>query len=267
MAAALRFESDPGEPLAFATRPHEPPPAGVARALAFELSSRGDRVPGRLELGPAPGPLPLVLLVDASPGAARPPALAEAASAWAADGAGVACVDLPLCGARSSPKLSELLAACLRESAPRDALARALVEDFLRQAVIDLRRSLDALSALPGIDASRVGLAGFGLGATVGAALCSVDARPHAVALAFCAAGPAPEPAEPRAYVAALAPRPQLFVHAAGEDAAPPDAAHALFEAAGEPKQQRWIEGPPAEREAAAARAAWEFLRPHLRPA
>jgi len=173
-----------------------------ARDLAF--SSRGDRVNGRVIL-PAEGggPLPVVLLqADPATDGSEPPG-----SDWAALGAAVATIDLPLHGARADLKLRALLPRA-GESAPD--WRRALGREFTRQAVIDLERTLDALSALEWIDPDRIVYVGFGLGGRLGAAFCALDPRIRAAALAPSTRGPELDGAEPDAWMARIPPRPLL---------------------------------------------------------
>ena len=176
------FEPDPGEPLGFECRPISA--QGVLAGLrlhSFRLSSRGDRVFGRLRLpAEASGPFPLVLLEHGAGGAKDAPYLDATAARWVRAGAAVASIDLPLHGERKNPKLGELLLGALREPASLDTVRETLLVDFVRQAVVDLRRSLDALLAHPEIDAERAVYAGFSLGAIVGATFCAFDGRPRA---------------------------------------------------------------------------------------
>ena len=167
--------------------------AGPGRPQAFELSSRGDRVPGELWLPDAGrAPVALVLHQDASGAAAG----AEAAvSAWLDAGLAVASIDLPLHGARASAKLSARLAGA-GGTPTRDALSCELLLDFARQAVLDLRRCLDALPGLLPLDARRIAFAGAGLAAALGALLCAQEPRLRAAVLAEVA-GRLPAELEP----------------------------------------------------------------------
>ena len=179
-------------------RPHAESPARVTRrsdapdpgfeSLAneqFELVSRGDFVNGRLDgpVDPASGARPLVVLLHDAAADARDEALGVAAD-WAGKGVLVARLDLPLHGHRKSPKLSERLVngcAALADGAPLDADTRALVEEFARQSVSDVLRTIEALGAEDDVDAGRITLIGLGLGAQVAA-----WAAPHAAGLAAC---------------------------------------------------------------------------------
>ncbi len=197
------------------------------RTQELEFASRGDRVTGHLIL-PAQGggPNPLVLVQHAL-GDSAPGVLAALGASWALAGAAVAAVDFPLHGARADQKLLRLLAD------GRDSRGAILAAEFAQQAVIDLERTLDALSATAWIDAERIAYVGFGLGGQIGSAFCALDPRPAAAALApgvGAALASGPDPAH---YLGRIAPRPVLRV-----------------------------EEPPA----AAAGAIWEFLTRNLLP-
>lgn len=247
------------EPVGLFTEP-APAPAHHpdVRALRFEFSSRGDRVAGRLLLPPdGDGPFPLVLLQHGARGSKEAPYLEAAGGPWARGGAAVACIDLPLHGERSSPKFEALLG---------DGVAGQplLVLEFARQAVVDLRRALDALHELAHVDAERAAFAGFSLGSILGATFCAVDPRPRAAALALGGGGLAPPEIDPMGFVGAIAPRPLLFVGAERDATIPRAAADALFEAAREPKRELWFDGTHLELPGVALKAMWQFLRPHL---
>ena len=110
--ASLAKAGDPfsrrdGEPLDFWL--DAPQPAGDLPGLTqqrFELSSHGDRVPGRLLLPPdGDGPHPLVLLQHGLGGSKDAPYLTAAAGPWVRGGAAVASIDFPLHGERANVKL------------------------------------------------------------------------------------------------------------------------------------------------------------------
>lgn len=152
-------------------RPHDEAPARLSlretpsvtgRAQRFEIVSRGDFVPGQLDRPTNGSEFPVVLVLGGS----------DAWSRGIERDLAVARIDLPLLGARQSPKLSDRLAsghASLSRNLPLDADTRALVEEFARQSISDVVRTVEALAAEPGLDASRVALVGIGLGASVGA--------------------------------------------------------------------------------------------------
>lgn len=188
MSSPLRL-SGQREPLGL-WRHRAGPPAELPdlRAERIEYSSRGDRVTGRLWIPRRrDGGLALVLLQHRAASSAGDAETVAAAALLAQRGAVVAAIDLPLHGARGDAKLGTRLLRAL--AGERDAVPAALVEEFARQAVVDLERALDALTPLPEVDAERVGFVGFGLGAELGAAFCGLDPRVRAVALALGPAG------------------------------------------------------------------------------
>jgi dienelactone hydrolase len=260
------FQPDPREPLGFTSQkvPAADALAGI-RLVSFRFSSRGDRVPGRLRLPMKDAaPYPLVLLEHGAGGAKDASYLDTTAAPWVRAGAAVASIDLPLHGERRSAKLSELLLGALREPASRDALRSNLLVDFARQAVIDLRRCLDALLPLPEIDAQRVVFAGFSLGAIVGATFCAFDHRPRAAALALAGGGNGPAAADPIRFIDRCRSTKLLFVGANADETIPRSATQALFDAAPEPKELLWFDGTHGQLPGIALKAMWEFLRGHL---
>jgi dienelactone hydrolase len=261
---AERFRLEPDEPLAALFRRREPPPAlAGARAVRFEYSSRGDRVSGRLLLPPGPdGRHPLVLVGHGAGGSKDADYLDAAVGPWVRGGAAVASIDFPLHGERASAKLSERLLASF--AAPASDAHAALWLEFGAQAVVDLERALDALSAHPEVDAGRTVYAGFSLGTLLGAPFCAGEPRVRAAALAIGGGGIGPEALDPALHIAAFAPRPLLFVNATRDERIPRKHAEALHAAAGEPKQVLWFECGHAELPGRALKAMWTFLRPHL---
>lgn len=264
MNADAWFEADLGEPLGLWTQP--PVANGGVRAVRFAYASRGDRVPGRLWLPDATAAAPLVLLQHGLGGSKDADYLDSAARPWVAGGAAVLSVDFPLHGERADAKLSQQLLAGMAPDASDAAHARrALLTEFGRQAVVDLRRALDAAEHLPGVDATRVAYAGFSLGALVGATFCALDPRPRAAALALAGGGLAPEEVDPLRYVGRIAPRPLLFVNAGSDERIPRSASEALYAAAREPKQMLWFDGATHQQlPGAALNAMWQFLRAQL---
>lgn len=251
------LDPDPNEPLDLW---HRELPSGAegTRLIRFELASRGDRVPGRLYL-PRSGPavLPWVLAAGGEPGAAGPgegasasgPGLERAAPAWCRRGVAVAFLDLPLLGARRSGKLTALLEAELREGpAETESGHSALWRELVRQAVLDLRRTLEALPRSFELDPEYVTFAGQHLGASVGAVLCGVDPRPRAAVLAGTGSDPAAGELDPARWVERIAPRPLLLLNATRDRSVPRPRAEALAAAARPPVEQRWLDpGSPPE--------------------
>ncbi len=271
MESPSLFERDLDEPLATHTRQVETPRVfGNARCLRFEFSSRGDRVPGRLLL-PATGskPPPLILLQHGL-GGSKEAAYMDAAAPWVLGGAAVASLDFPLHGERRSSKLSAQFAEGLdfsrAEVTPPEnpGVSELLWIEFTRQAVLDLRRCLDALTHLPDIDASRVVYAGFSLGAIVGSIFCGVDDRPAAAALALAGGGFGPAEIDPCRHIGKVTPRPLLFVNARRDERVPKRATEALFDAAADPKSIEWFDADHQGLPGRALKTMWEFLRAHL---
>lgn len=108
-------------------------------------------------------------------------------------------LDLPLHGPRASAKLSERLVqafAVRARGADLDRNGAVLVEEFLRQSVHDLGRTLDALLAAGDVDPKRIALLGLGLGAHVADAWLAQERRPSAAVLVRTPRAPG-RPAEP----------------------------------------------------------------------
>lgn len=139
----------------------------------FTLISRGDRVRGVARGPDSPGPHPLVVLAppDGRADGAAARAVLEAWSGWA----WVAAVDLPLCGGRSSDKLS------LDALAGGGSLADRLRGDLEAQLANDLLRALEFLARELSVDAGRAALAAAGRGAEL--ALGFLEAGPALAAL------------------------------------------------------------------------------------
>jgi len=260
------FQPDPHEPISLFLREAESPSGSPAvRQLDFELSSRGDRVPGRLLL-PAnrPCPFPLILAQHGAGGAKDADYMDIACLPWVRRGAAVASIDFPLHGKRASPKLGERI---LRLSEARSDLSRFDAElwiGLVRQAVIDLRRTLDAVAELPEIDAERIAYAGFSLGTIFGVPFCAEDARIRAAALAIGGGGVGPVASDPVAHIPRFAPRPSLFVNASRDETVPRESAEALHEAASDPKEVLWFDCTHSELPGAALKAMWCFLERHI---
>jgi dienelactone hydrolase len=224
--------------------------AGVD-AHRFEVVSRGDFVPGILYLPPRlpadPGtdapaeasPAPLVLVQHGLAGSKESPYL-ECAARWVREGFAVASIDLPLHGARSSPKLSARLIEGIDrmlQDQRLDPETHALVEEFARQSTSDLVRTLDAITTLDAIDAGRVGFVGFSLGAVVGTFLLAHDPRPGVAVLALVGGGRGPVELDPATYIGMGPARPLLVVAAKDDKRVSVASSKALFDAALDPKK------------------------------
>ena len=261
MTASQVLRSDPNEAVSALFFERAAPAAlAPARCLRFEYTSRGDRVNGRLLLPPEPaGPRPLALVGHGAGGTHDAPYMDAVAGPWVRAGTAVASIDFPLHGERRSAKLSERLLAALAAGRP-DGLAL----DFAAQAVLDLRRALDALAAHPEVDVERSVYAGFSLGTILGALFCASEPRVRAAALAVGGGGFGPAALDPAHHIARFAPRPVLFVNATRDDRIPRAHAEALHAAAAEPKQVLWFECGHADLPGRALKAMWVFLAPHL---
>ncbi|MGH0038111.1 MAG: alpha/beta hydrolase family protein [Myxococcota bacterium] len=234
----------------------------------FELSSRGDRVPGRLLLPSAPPPHPLVLLQHGAGGSIDSPYM-QACAPWVRGGAAVASIDFPLHGERVSAKLTERLltglgAAERHLDSNLPTADTLLFVEFARQAVADLGRTLTAVGGRDDIDADRVAYAGFSLGGILGALFCAHDPRPRAAALALAGGGFGPAQVDPCNAVARIAPRPLLMVNARHDATVPAAASEKLFAAAGEPKRIEWFDTDHSTLPGRALKEMWSFLRQHL---
>jgi dienelactone hydrolase len=231
------------------------------RALRFEYSSRGDRVPGLLLL-PAEGrgPWPLVLLQHGAGGSKESDYLDAARLPWVRRGMAVASIDLPLHGERASAKLTERLLAALAGPGASHGAANLLWREFARQAVADLRRAIDVLAARPEVDPARTAYAAFSLGAILGALYVPLDPRPRAAALALGGGGFGPPALDPARHIGGFAGRALLLVNATRDERIPRSAAEALHAAAGDPKEVLWFDSGHHDLPGHALKAMWAFL-------
>ena len=269
MPEPLSFDAPDGEALSILDYgPEGKTVVPHAHRHGFEFSCRGDRVPLAVLIPDSEPPYPTLLLQSAPDPAAGWTSL-PGLEKWLAAGVAIASIEFPLFGSRRSEKLSEKLNESLVTAArgdPIDAAATLLWEEFSRQAVMELRRTLDVLASAWSHAPTSTVFAGVGIGASLGALLCAVDERPRGAVLALTGGGFGPVSIDPTGFVADVAPRPLLFVNEeaararAGAPAIPKDRAIELHEAAGEPKQVCWQVGDAAD----ALEPAWEFLAPLL---
>ena len=133
----------------------------------FTLLSRGDRVHGRLARPRDPAARPLIVIAT-SDGRADGPAARAVLAAWS-EWAAVAALDLPLCGARRSEKLS------IASLEAGDALAEQLRADLRVQVTADLSRSFAFLHSALGSKPEQSGLACSGIGADLARDFCTAD--------------------------------------------------------------------------------------------
>jgi fermentation-respiration switch protein FrsA (DUF1100 family) len=183
---------------------------------------------------------------------------------WVRGGAAVASIDFPLHGGRASAKLTERIVRLFEKRSDLSRFDAELWIGFVRQAVADLRRTLDALSELREIDAGRIAYAGFSLGTILGVPFCADDTRTRAAALAIGGGGIGPVASDPVGHIPRFAPRPVLFVNATRDETVPRESAEALHEAARDPKEVLWFDCTHSELPGSALKAMWRFLERHL---
>ncbi len=261
---------DDEQPLSLFRRDAPTPEAfGDARHERVEYSAFGDRVPGRLLL-PArgEGPFPVVLLQHGAGGSKSAPYMSSSAR-WVREGAAILSIDFPLHGERYSPKLSERLLECFSaelagQSIDADSGGRALVVEFVRQSMIDLRRAIRAAEEHPALDASRLVYGGFSMGAMLGTIFCALDERPRAAALALAGGGFGPPFLDPANYIATISERPVLLLGARRDDTVPAAATERLYAAAREPRELLWFDSGHSDLPGQAMKAMWAFMRRSL---
>jgi fermentation-respiration switch protein FrsA (DUF1100 family) len=143
------------------------------------------------------------------------------------------------------------------ERAPGEGSPRRSFFEYVRarvQNTIDLRRGIDLLQAEAGTGAGRIGYWGVSMGGTVGVMLLAAESRVGAACL--CLAGARSRRSWPDADAAAvafvagtldptvLAPhtrgRPVLMLNGQRDQTVAPEDARRLYDALGEPREQRW---------------------------
>jgi dienelactone hydrolase len=192
---------------------------------------------------------------------------------WAGAGWSVLAIDLAEHGERSAGE-------------PLDPLARRRLigkPAFVAESVADLRRAVDVLETTAGVDASRIGFVGFSLGGMLGTIFAAQEPRVRLAAIVIAGSfaytrywergtteaerarrRAAAEATDPVFFVAAIAPRPLLMVNTEDDPIFPREAVRTLFEAAKEPKEQRWHPGTHHQWKADIYKDVWQFLRQHL---
>ncbi len=141
----------------------------------FTLLSRGDRVSGTVY---HPGSPTLPLVLACAPDGCSRSAWVDALVLACADFALVASIDLPLCGARTSEKLSE------PALDPGHPLAARLRDELQAQTLADLRATLRALLDTTELRPSKLALAAAGIGADLALGFCRDAKDLAAIALA-----------------------------------------------------------------------------------
>jgi len=212
----------------------------------FELDAGGgEHVPAVFQLPAGGAPVPGVVLLHGF--SARKEQMADSIGlALLKHRVASLAIDLPLHGARETG---------IEGLSLQNPIA---VVQKWRLAVSEANSAIAYLAGQPGVDARRIAIAGYSLGAYLAVIVGAENPLVRAVALA--AGGDLPEHtpfaallrtiADPRRAVRALAGRPLLMVNGRTDRTIRAEQARALFEAAGEPKELRWYDGghwpPPA---------------------
>jgi len=211
---------------------------GITRQV-FELKvDGGEKVPAILQHPRTSGACPAVLLLHGFNSRKERMADSIGRELLRRSIASLA-IDLPMHGARDGD---------LENLSLRNPIA--LVQSW-RLALGEAHGALAYLADQRSIDAHRVALVGYSLGAYIGVIVAADD--PHVNALVLAAGGDLPEQtpfaslvrtiADPRKAVRNLAGRPLLMVNGKFDRVVTPAQARALFEAAREPKAIRWYDG------------------------
>jgi uncharacterized protein len=227
-------------------------PGGRELRLSFRLAD-GHAVPALLLLPDTTTPAPAAVLLHGY-SSRKEDMAGPAGSALLARGMASLAVDLPLHGTRADP---------LQAQSARNPLA---LMQLWRQALADVRLGTHYLAARREVDARRVAVIGYSMGAYLAVITAAHEPSIRAVVLAAGGDLPAGTPfaavarlvADPLRAVRALNGRPLLLVHGRRDRTITPDQAQRLFDAAGEPKELQWWDAghylPPA---ASATAADW----------
>lgn len=214
-----------------------PPASHVRESLTLEVDG-GERVPAIMLRPRAVAAVPAVVLLHGFSSRKERMADSIGRALLAHDVASLA-IDLPLHGAREGGIEGLTL---------RNPLA--LVQKW-RLAVREATYAIGYVAGHANLDPSRLGLAGYSLGAYLGVIVAADNPLVRAVALA--AGGDLPEQtpfaalvrtiADPQRAVRRLSGRPLLMINGRYDRTIRPEQARRLFEAAREPKEHRWYDG------------------------
>jgi uncharacterized protein len=242
-------------------RQHVERDVGVSGGRELHLTYRlGDdhAVPGILLLPTSSSTVPAAVLLHGY--SSRKEVMAETVGrALLERGVASLSLDLPLHGTRADP---------LQAQSARNPLALARL---WRQALADVRLGLRYLGARVEIDGGRLGIVGYSMGAFLSVVVAAEAPEIRAVVLAAGGDLPQGTPfsaaarivADPLAAVQRLGGRPLLMVHGRRDTTVRPEQALRLYEAAGEPKELRWLDAGHQLPRAATADAA-DWLRDRL---
>jgi dienelactone hydrolase len=258
-AAAVEFSTPTKAQVSFSTRPPQkaeepvelrPGAADEVKPVTIEgvdilrlrfRDAGGEIVPALLctPHGQA-GPFPVVVAVHGL-GSNKAQVVGQVAPALTKRGFAVLAPDMPLHGER--PGSAQGL---LQRKDFITALAR------FRQCVMNVRQTIDIAQTLPQLETSRgVVLAGYSMGALVHSLAGPADERVRAMVLMVggaheihAAARLLPQLAatDPRLAIANFIGRPLLMLNARYDSTITPEMGTRLFDAAAEPKEQRWYE-------------------------
>jgi uncharacterized protein len=220
--------------------------------LTYRLDG-GHAVPAILLLPDAATPAPAALLLHGY--SSRKEVMAgPAGEALLARGIASLAIDLPLHGTRADP---------VQAQSARNPLGMVGV---WRQALADVRLGIRYVSARREIDAQRIAIIGYSMGAFLSVVLAADE--PAILAVVLAAGGDLPEGtpfavvarmvADPLRAVRRLNGRPLLMVHGRRDRTVTPAQAQRLFDAAAEPKEFHWwAAGHYLPREASEDAAQW----------
>ena len=212
--------------------------ASIRRENLLLDAGKSERIPAVLQVPAATSPGAAVLLLHGF--SSRKERVADSVgAALAKRNVASLAIDFPLHGEREGR----------HQDVPRtNPIA---VAGLWRLVQHEVRFAFDYLARQSGVDAERVGVAGYSLGALVGVFLAADEPRVRTLALVAGGDLPAGMPMEslvrravnPQRAIQKLAGRPLLMVNGSGDRTIRPSQATALFEAAEEPKELRWYNG------------------------
>lgn len=213
------------------------------RRIALHFRSDGDSVPGILLLPLEPRPAPAALLLHGY-SSDKEQMSDSAGRALLALGIASLAIDLPLHGAR----VQTGTAAGLPPGEWKDPIRLAR---RWRSAMAEARASLKLLAGLPEVDATRIALVGYSMGAYLAVMLAADDQAIRALVLA--AGGDLPDQlpfaplvrtlVDPVRAVKRYTGRPLLMIHGRNDRTIKPAQAERLYAAAGLPKEMLWYDG------------------------
>lgn len=211
------------------------------RRLSLDLHADGDRVPAILLVPLEPRPAPAALLLHGY-SSDKERMVDSAGRALLARGVASLGIDLPLHGERAGGD-GGMASAELRNPL---ALARRW-----RAAMDEARVALRFLAERDEVDADRLALVGYSMGAYLGVMIAAKDDAVRALVLAAGGDLPSNTPyaplvrtlVDPIRAVRQYAGRPLLMVHGRHDRTIRPDQAERLYAAAGPPKAIQWYDG------------------------